>query len=170
MIASSIASIFIATLVLSTSAAGAPIDRRSEYPPDYILTTDCKRDGPVEVCSLNRNTASSRLVIRYHKSGYLWPQASPLSAYVNFNGIQATFGNFTADTSIANAPVSAEYVIGAYRDLHWCYHATTATTPRSSLSLVRVWSLSRHRKISPSCPVVWVKVDRILLLPGACRW
>ncbi|KAJ3207002.1 hypothetical protein HDU67_007810 [Dinochytrium kinnereticum] len=87
------------------------------------LTPSIETEGPVEVCALNKDSPTARLSVRYNSTGYLWEQASSLSAYVSINNAGDTFGPFIANP-YSNLPTDASIVIGEIRDLHWCYHGT----------------------------------------------
>ncbi|KAJ3100852.1 hypothetical protein HDU97_001906 [Phlyctochytrium planicorne] len=124
MLFSTIAAI-VASSLIAVQAAPA-LEPRSNYPPDYVVFTDCKSDGPVTVCSLNKDYNYPRLKVTYSKTGYLWAQGSPLSAWVSLNGVSDTFGNFTADKQyypVEDIP-SASYIVGSARDVQYCYHPT----------------------------------------------
>ncbi|KAI8854615.1 hypothetical protein BC829DRAFT_438936 [Chytridium lagenaria] len=115
--------------VVTVTAAPTQMERRSniKYPPDYNLSIDCKREGPVEICALNKNGGTNpRLKVTYHNTGYLWPKSSPLSAWVSVNGVSATVGTFTADTSYGAEATSASYEIGKLKDLTFCYRPTVS--------------------------------------------
>ncbi|KAJ3118429.1 hypothetical protein HDU96_001596 [Phlyctochytrium bullatum] len=114
-------------LVAAVAAAPAAVERRSNYPPGYVVSTDCRTEGPVRVCALNKSYGIPRLTVTYSNTGYLWAQGSPLSAWVSINSQSDTFGNFTADSIYGQpTPTSATYVIGALRNVQMCYHGTTA--------------------------------------------
>lgn len=64
----------------------------SNYPPDYVISTDCQRNGPVEVCVLNREYGGyPRLQITYE--GELMPSSwGRIAAFVKLNGRNGLFG------------------------------------------------------------------------------
>ncbi|KAJ3094949.1 hypothetical protein HDU96_001395 [Phlyctochytrium bullatum] len=113
--------ILASTLVAAVSAAPA-LAPRSLYPPDQIITSSCQSEGPVTVCALNKGLNNPRLTVSYASKGYLWAQASPLSAYVKINQASATFGPFTAASDAA----SAAYTVGGLTDVQFCYRGTKA--------------------------------------------
>ncbi|KAJ3347187.1 hypothetical protein HDU91_006836 [Kappamyces sp. JEL0680] len=85
----------------------------SNYPPDYPVSTSCQSQGPVQ--------NNPRLGVTYDHSGYLYPEGSPLSAWVQINGQSGqVFGSFVGN------PTSSYYTIGSLRDVRMCYHPTKA--------------------------------------------
>ncbi|KAJ3207003.1 hypothetical protein HDU67_007811 [Dinochytrium kinnereticum] len=127
-------------------------EKRSNYPPGYVVQVDCKRIDAVEVCALNKGLGSPRVKVIYHSAGYLWDQASPLSAYVKVNNADGTFGPFTADPS-PGAPSSASYSVGEFSGVTYCYRGTVSEDP----DYVPTFSGGYRR-----CPVT----DLFPLLPG----
>ncbi|KAJ3102103.1 hypothetical protein HDU96_009735 [Phlyctochytrium bullatum] len=118
-----------ATAAVAAPAPNVNIEKRSNFPPSYYASKDCKTDGPVSVCLYNKQFPNTRLAVTYSSSGYLWPQGSPLSAWVSVNGRGETFGLFKADVDKFNptaTPQSATYSIGEYPDEQFCYFGTTA--------------------------------------------
>ncbi|KAJ3316849.1 hypothetical protein HDU76_001514 [Blyttiomyces sp. JEL0837] len=123
MIATSILSA-IAIAVSAVTSSPVP-EKRSFYPPDYVVMSSCQTQGPVEVCALNKGLNDPRVKVTYSNSGYLWAKASPLNAWVSVNGNAHTYGPFTGFASQSNGNIDkAYYTINQYRDVHICYHAT----------------------------------------------
>ncbi|KAJ3100854.1 hypothetical protein HDU97_001908 [Phlyctochytrium planicorne] len=131
----------VATVISSLVAvrAAPALQPRSNYPPNYAIMSNCKTDGPVTACAINKDFENSfpRLQITYSNTGDLWSQGSPLSAWVQVNDHADTFGTFTADRIIfpADSVSSASFAIGDARDVQYCYHPTTgdnATFPENS--------------------------------------
>ncbi|KAJ3100855.1 hypothetical protein HDU97_001909 [Phlyctochytrium planicorne] len=97
------------------------------YPPHYVVENDCKTEGPVTACALNKHYGNyPRLTITYNSTGYLWAEGSPLSAWVSLNGVSDTFGPFIAvqDYPFTSPPTGAYYPIGSISNVDFCYHAT----------------------------------------------
>ncbi|KAI8854617.1 hypothetical protein BC829DRAFT_412763 [Chytridium lagenaria] len=120
-----IAAVAALSQLVAPSAAVA-VERRSNYPPGYVVSTSCQEVFPVKVCAINKGYGSPRVRVTYNKSGYLWNFGSPLSAWVKVNGASGIFGNFTADLNDQGAAVSATYSIGEFRDVKYCYQGTVA--------------------------------------------
>ncbi|KAI8894359.1 hypothetical protein BC833DRAFT_605173 [Globomyces pollinis-pini] len=120
-------SIFVSLLALVNST---PVDKRSNYPPDYVAIQNCKDVGPVTACAWNKGYNHPRLYIKYKDSGSLWPKASPLSAYVKVNGKDITTKHFTGSSQNAGDAINyAYYAVGAPANVHMCYHATKTDAP-----------------------------------------
>ncbi|KAJ3100856.1 hypothetical protein HDU97_001910 [Phlyctochytrium planicorne] len=114
----------LATAVVASIVAvqAAPtLERRSNYPPNYPTSFNCKEDGPVRVCSVNQASWFPVLTVTYARSGYLWSKASPLSAYVKINGVDDTFGPFEADQGYL--PLD-QIPSARAQDVQICYHPT----------------------------------------------
>jgi hypothetical protein len=70
-----------------------------EWTPDYQHTIECKQDGPVEICAINKGLTYQRLLIRY--DGYLLADTNrSFNAYVSLNGVD---GFYPLDVSYEKA-------------------------------------------------------------------
>ncbi|KAJ3094948.1 hypothetical protein HDU96_001394 [Phlyctochytrium bullatum] len=116
-----ITALLVTALVAGASAAPA-LAPRSFYPPDQIISKSCQTNGPVTVCAINQGLGTPSLSVTYASSGYLWSQASPLSAWVKINQASETVGPFTAAADTA----SASYTVGGITDVRFCYRGTKA--------------------------------------------
>jgi hypothetical protein len=85
---------------------------QSFYPPGYVISTECRTDGPVEICALNRGSGVPQLRIRY--AGYLLAeQWGRISAWVRLNGREGTF-------RLENRDFAEWANLGALRDVKLC--------------------------------------------------
>jgi hypothetical protein len=95
----------------------------SDYPPDYVVESECKDVGPAVVCALNRRHGIwPRLSITY-KGGLMASQWGRISAYVELNGRSGTF-------SMTNANFSESVTLGGPRNVTRCVPADSASVGR----------------------------------------
>jgi hypothetical protein len=119
----------VATFAIGCAAqpAGEDLERGAEsfYPPGYVVSSECRSDGPVEICALNRGTGPiPQLRIRYD-GALLASQWGRISAWVRLNGRDGIF-------RMENRAYAEWLVLGAPRDVKLCtVPDSTGTNPPS---------------------------------------
>lgn len=86
--------------------------RASFYPPSYVTETQCKREGPVEVCTWNRRWGMPQLVIKY-TGPLMTTQWGRISVYAKLNGRDGVF-------RLANASYVESIVLGKPQEEYIC--------------------------------------------------
>lgn len=105
-------------LALALFACAAPAAMASDYPPDYVIDSECKDVGPARVCSLNRRYGSfPRLSITY-KGDLLASQWDRVSVYVTLNGRSGLY-------KMRNADFTEILTIGGPRNVTRCFEPSS---------------------------------------------
>ena len=139
-----ILNVLMFSLTLSPASA-------SDYPPGYALTHECQRQGPFEVCVVNRALGLfPRLEVKYE--GGLLSRASPINVWIKNTAGQVYFkklqlSQFNPASILFNDPASSKCVAKPL--------GTAQGTSLLPLNGEYAWCTTKVRESATSETLVW---------------
>lgn len=106
-------------LLLSLISAISINADASWYPPNYVISSNCKTIDKVNLCIFNKESRNPFIEVKY--KGYLIDKSwGNISAYINVNGRSESF-------RMTNKNFEETLKINHARNVHLCYHNSTIT-------------------------------------------
>jgi len=113
----------ISTVAILALALAPALANASNYPPNYVLDSQCQEQGNVKVCAINQHYGSYPRISVVYNGQLLATQWGRIGARVSFNGRSGLF-------PMSNANYAESVVIGDLAGVTQCVDASSPSVGR----------------------------------------